>query len=142
MRSATSYLVVLFVLDLCTEIHDETVQVPSTSTCPFAFVRSSHFQSWSGVSNRIIVKACNVSAKLGQVPTCGNNVQFVVEQPETVNRKTIRSVEQVMMDAQGRNCLKILYLCAVFLLKGDAPAIELISIAKKMNTARLHGYFS
>jgi len=62
---------------------------------------------------------------------CGNNVKFVVEQPETVNQKTIRSVEQVMMDAQGRNCLKILYLCAVFLLKRDAPAIELISIAKK-----------
>jgi len=59
---------------------------------------------------------------------CGNNVKFVVEQPETVNRKTIRSSEQVMMDAQGRNCLKILYLCAVFLLKGDAPA--LISITK------------
>ena len=107
MRSVTSYLVVLFVLDLCTEIHDETVQVPSTITCPFAFARSSHFQSWSGVSNRIIFKACNVS------------------------------------DAQGRNCLKILYLCAVFLLKGDAPTIEFISIAKeKRNTARLHGYFA
>ena len=66
---------------------------------------------------------------------CGNNVKFVVEQPETVNRKTIPSIEQVMMVAQGRNCLKILYLCAVFLLKGDTPAIELISIAKKINTA-------
>ena len=54
MHSAASYLVVLFALDLCTEIHDETVQVPSTSTCPFAFARSSHIQSWSGVSNCVI----------------------------------------------------------------------------------------
>ena len=54
MHSVASYLVVLFVLDLCTEIHDETVQVPSTITCPFAFARSGHFQSWSGVSNHVI----------------------------------------------------------------------------------------
>ena len=54
MCSVASYLVVLFVLDLCTEIHDETVQVPSTITCPFAFARSSHFQSWSGVSSRVV----------------------------------------------------------------------------------------
>ena len=62
---------------------------------------------------------------------CGNYVKFVVEQPETVNRKTICFIKQDMMDAQERNCLKILYLCAVFLLKGNAPAIELISTAKK-----------
>jgi len=28
---------------------DGTVQVPSTSTCCFAFARSSHFHSWSRI---------------------------------------------------------------------------------------------
>jgi len=57
-----------------------------------------------------------------------------------VNWKTVHSIDQVVMEAQGRNCLKILYLCAAFLMKGDAPAIELICILLK-NTACLHGYF-
>jgi len=44
----TGCLVVLFVLDLYTAIRDGTVQVPSTSTCPFAcHAKSSPTKKWS-----------------------------------------------------------------------------------------------
>jgi len=46
--------------------------IPSTSTCPSDLLRSSHFQSWSGVSNWVVSKVCYVLARLGEVPAFGN----------------------------------------------------------------------
>ena len=45
---------------------------------------------------------------------------FVVEHPKTVSQKTVRSIVQVMMEAQGRNYLEMLYtpLCCYFIEKG------------------------
>ena len=68
-----------------------------------------------------------LSARLRLLPMFGN-LRQVVEQPKTVNQKTICSIDQVMMEARRKNCLEMFYLCAVFLLKGDAHAIELSSI--------------
>jgi len=106
MHSTASYLAVLFVLDLC-KIHNETFQVPSTSTCPFAFARSSHFQSWSGVSNQVVFKACNVSARC----LCSvTYIKFVMEQPKRVKRKTVHSIDQVVIGGPRKEVKDIIPL--------------------------------
>jgi len=44
-----------------------------------------------------------------------------------------------MMEAQGRNYLEMLYLCVVFFIERDVPAIELIIliIIKKIPPAHM-----
>ena len=75
-----STLIVLFCY-VCTEIHDETVQVPSINTCP-----SLPLQGTATFSH-------------GRYLCSGRYVKFVVEQSETVNQKTVCSIDQIMMKA-------------------------------------------
>ena len=63
-------------------------------------------------------KAGNLSASLGEVPMFNTYIKFVVEQPETMSWKAIRSID---MQVQGRNYLEMLYICAVILLKWGCP---------------------
>jgi len=49
-------------------------------------------------------------------------VKFVVEQPKTVNWKTIHSIDQVIMEAQRRNCLKIYFdIILIYSIAGGIP---------------------
>jgi len=87
----------------------------------FCHSKGSPLLSWLGVSNPAHLKACNLFARLGEVPAYRNLHQgFVVEQPKTVSQKVIHSIDQFLMEAQGRNYFvvaEMLYLCAEFLDK-------------------------
>ena len=48
-------------------------------------------------------------------------IKFVMEQPETVSQKSIFSIIQVMMEAQGRKYLEMSYLCAVIAIERGCP---------------------
>ena len=56
-----------------------------------------------GVSNRTVLKACNLSARLGLGLRSVTYIKFVVEQAVTVSQKTIHWIDQVMAEAQVAN---------------------------------------
>ena len=90
-------------VDLYTGIRDGTVEVPSTSTRPFVFPETFREQPFSvlvGSKQCGPFQACNLSAKLGEVAAFGTYIKFVVEQPEAASRPAIRSIDQVLMEAQ------------------------------------------
>ena len=61
---------------------------------------SSHFLSWWGASRQALFSH---ATSLGEVAAFGTYIKYVVEQPsdsETENGKSIRSIEQVLMEAQ------------------------------------------
>lgn len=68
-----------------------------------------------------VIVRIKLSARLGAA-----YMMFVAEQPETVNKKCI---DEVMMEAQGRNYFFVLWRGYTFVLfynwKGDVSAIEL-----------------
>jgi len=71
MCSTSSNLMVVFTAGSMHWIHDGKVETVYQHLSFWLF-KNSHFQSWSGISNRAIFKACNVSARLGLVRTFAN----------------------------------------------------------------------
>jgi len=57
------------------------------ATFLFDFSSSSHFHSWSGVSDQAVVKICNVSAVLGEVRAFGNLHQVCHGAPQDIELK-------------------------------------------------------
>ena len=93
-------------VDLYAGIRDGTVEVPSASMSPFIFPEAFREQPfsvsvWSKQSG--CFQPCNLSARLGEVTAFGSYLKYVVEQPsdsETANGRSIRSIEQALMEAQ------------------------------------------
>ena len=82
------------------EIRDGTVEVPSASTSPFVFPEAFREQPFS-----VLVRSkqsgpfqpCNLAARFGTY------LKYVVEQPsdsETANERSVRSIDQVLMEAK------------------------------------------
>ena len=65
---------------------------------------------------------------LGEVPVFGILHHGCRGAARDREPEDIRCVDQVMIEVQGRNCLELLYLVLLPLLKGDVPAIEIIAI--------------
>ena len=93
-------------VDLYAGIRDGTVEVPSASTSPFVFPEAFREQLFSvlvGSKESGPFQPCNLAARLGEVAAFGTYLKYVVEQPsdsETANGRSIRSIEQVLMEAQ------------------------------------------
>ena len=68
-------------VDLYTGIRDGSLEVPSTSSCPFVFpevFREQPFSVLIGSKQCGPFQACNLSAKLGEVAAFGTYIKFVV----------------------------------------------------------------
>ena len=66
-------------------------------------------------------------------------IKFVVEQPETVNQKTVRSVDPSHDGGPRKELLGDVFTFVLFFIERDVPAIELF-ISK--STTCPHGYYT
>ena len=79
---------------------------PSASTSPLVFpeaFREPLFSVLVGSKQSGPFQPCNLASRLGEVAAFGTYLKYVVEQPsdsETANGRSIRSIEQVLMEDQ------------------------------------------
>ena len=72
-------------VELYTGIHDGSIEVPSTSSCPFEFPNTYKEQPFSVVVASKLAgpfQPCNLVAKLGEVAAFGTHLKFLVERPK------------------------------------------------------------
>ena len=94
-------------VDLYIGIREGSIEVPSTSSCPFEFPETFKEQPFSLVvasKQSGPFQPCNLAAKLGEVAAFGTYLKFVVERPRdsdtAENRTPMRAIDEVLMEAQ------------------------------------------